>query len=240
MRPYVRKERKLHLFKEQEIIESFFYVKSQLEKMIEEENVIVLFVGTSPHLSEIVKQAAISCQSPYLANYWPGGFLTNFRTIRQQIKHLKDLLYFQKSEKFASLSKKRQAELEKEITKLKEVYEGVLDLLKYDCLFTSPREEKRSKILLFIIGLKKEKTALKEAKSLNIPVIAICNTDGDPDLIDYLILGNDYTESSVAFLIDKVAEIIRESKLKKDAGLSTEKAAVAAANEEKVLSTEAH
>ncbi len=75
---------------------------------------------------------------------------------------------------------------------------------------------------LFIIGLKRGKTAIKEARNLNIPIIAVCNTDGDPDLIDYLIPGNDHNASSVSFLINKVAEVIRESKLKRSARLSTE------------------
>lgn len=86
MKPYIAKKNgKLHLFDQQKIIDCFFYVKPQIEKMIEEENMTILFVGTAPHFAEIVKQAAINCQSPYLAHHWPGGFLTNFRTIQQSI-----------------------------------------------------------------------------------------------------------------------------------------------------------
>jgi small subunit ribosomal protein S2 len=69
--------------------------------------------------------------------------------------------------------------------------------------------------VLFIIGLKKEKTALKEAKDSHTPVLAICNTSGDPDLIDYVILGSDWNKKSVSYLVNAVAEIIRKSKLKK-------------------------
>jgi small subunit ribosomal protein S2 len=120
------------------------------------------------------------------------------------------MLTLQKSERFASFSKKKRSEMEKKINKSKKIYEGVLDLV-----------EKPN--VLFIIGLKKEKTAVKEAKRMNIPVIAICNTDADPDLVDYLIPGNDYTEKSVFFLVNKVTEIIQESKLKSNSRLATEK-----------------
>src|SRR5688572_7393791 len=100
------------------------------------------------------------------------------------------MMVLQQSEQFATLSKKEQAEIEKKISKAQKIYEGVLNLYK------KPN-------VLLVIGTKKEATAIREAKRLNIPVIAICNTDADPDLIDYLIPGNDYTEKSVAFLINK-------------------------------------
>ena len=223
MEPYIaRKKGKLHLFDEQKIVESFAHVKGQLEKMIEEQNTRVLFVGTTSHLAEIIKQAAISCQSPYLVHSWLGGFLTNFRTIQRSIERLKNLLVFQQSERFATLSKKEQVEQEKEIDKLKKVYEGVLDLPRTGW-FDNFQGEKRPNVLLFIIGLKKEKTALKEAKKLGIPVMAICNTSEDPDLLDYVIPGNDWKETSVNYLVNAVAEVIRESKLQRDAKLLSEK-----------------
>jgi len=119
------------------------------------------------------------------------------------------MIVLQQSEKFATLSKKEQSEIEKKINKSKKVYEGVLNL-----------PEKPN--VLFIVRLNKEATATREAKRLNIPIIAICNTDGDPDLVEYLIPGNDYSEKSVSFLINKLAEIINESKLRKSARLSAE------------------
>jgi len=73
-----QKKGKLHLLDKQKIIDCFLHVKSQIEKMVEKDNATILFVGTAPHLSEVVKQAAISCQSPYLVRRWIGGFLTNF------------------------------------------------------------------------------------------------------------------------------------------------------------------
>ena len=223
MEPYIfKKNGKLHLLEKQKIIDCFFHVQPQIEKMIEEENMTILFVGTTPHLAEIVKQAAVSCQSPYLVHHWLGGFLTNFHTIQKSIKHLKNLLAFQQSEKIATLSKREQVELEKKINKLKKIYEGVLDLPK-DGWFDYFQGEKRPNVLLFIIGLKKEKTAVKEAKKLDIPIMAICNTSADPDLVDYVIPGNDWKASSVEYLVNAVAEVIRESKLRRDAKLTAEK-----------------
>lgn len=82
MKPYIaRKNGKFYLLDEQKIMKCFLHSRPQIEKMIEEDNATILFVGTTPYLTETIKQAAISCQSPYLVHRWLGGFLTNFRTI---------------------------------------------------------------------------------------------------------------------------------------------------------------
>lgn len=129
----------------------------------------------------------------------------------KNINRLKRTFDLQQSKKFAVFSKKKiTRQRKKNIDKFKKTYEGVLNLGS-----EMPKA-------LFIVGLKRGKTAIKEAKDLNIPIIAICNTDGDPDLIDYLIPGNDHTEKSVSFLVNKVAEIIRESKLRRSNRLSVE------------------
>ena len=129
----------------------------------------------------------------------------------KNVNRSKRMLDLQQSKKFATFSKKKVTrKRKKNIDKFKKTYEGVLNL---------GNEMPKA---LFIIGLKRGKTALKEAKDLNIPIIAICNTDGDPDLINYLIPGNDHTEKSVSFLVNKVTEIIRESKLRRSNRLSIE------------------
>lgn len=212
MKPYIaQKKGKLHLLNKQKIIDCFSYIKPQIEKMVEEDNATILFVGTSLHLSEIVKKAAISCQSPYFVRRWIGGFLTNFQNITRNISRLKKIFALQQNKKFTAFSKKKTARNQKKIiNRFWKTYEGASD-------FNNEMPN-----VLFVIGLKKGKVAIKEAKSMNIPVIAICNTDADPDLIDYLVPGNDYTEKSVSFLVNKIAEVIRESKLRRNARLSAE------------------
>ena len=263
----------IHIFDIQKIIDYFRHTKTQIEELIEKHNKPVLFLGTSPHLAEIVKQAAISCNSPYLVHRWVGGFLTNFEIVSRNISNLKRLNFLRESEKFATFSKKEQTEIKKRINKLKKTYEGVLYLPTNEqqsynyCPFCQEKititrtynqfdrwkEEtkkqlnkkfkehltavhpektdqkyfkwieplespKKVNVLLFIIGLKKEKTALKEAKDSHTPVLAICNTSSDPDLVDHVILGNDWNKKSVNFLVNAVAEIIRKSKLRKSGG----------------------
>ena len=215
MKPYIaQKSGKIHLFDEQKIIDCLSNLKSQITRMIEKENKTILFVATSQHLAEAVQQIAISCQAPYLVYHWPGGFLTNFSTIKETIKRLKSLLAFQNSERFTTLSKKEQIELEKKINRLKKTYQGVLDLPK-DFLV----EKSFPHLLLFIIGLRKEKTALREARKAGVPVMAICNTSSDPSWVDYLVLGNDWKASSVNYLVKAIAEIIRENRTESSSGV---------------------
>ena len=264
---------KIHIFDAQKVIDCFLHTKSQIEELVEKYDKPVLFLGTSSYLAEIINQAAISCNSPYLVHRWVGVFLTNFEVVSQNIIKLKKLIFVQNSKKFATFSKKSQAEIEQKINKLKKTYEGVLDLpiddkqfhiycplcqekititrnqlerwkgevkkqltqkLKEHLIAIHPEEEvdqryfkliepfekqNRVDVVLFIIRLKKEKTALKEAKDSRTPVLAICNTSNDPDLIDHVILGNDWNKKSVNYLVNAVAEIIRKSKLKKSGGV---------------------
>lgn len=123
------KAQAVHIFDAQKVIDCFLHTKTQIEELIEKHDKPVLFLGTSPYLAEIVKQAAISCNSPYLVHRWVGGFLTNFEVVSRNIIKLKKLILDQKSEKFATFSKKKQAEIEQMINKLKKTYEGALSLL---------------------------------------------------------------------------------------------------------------
>lgn len=195
MEPFIHKKvgKKIHFLDYQKIVKSFLDTKARLEEeILKKENVIILFVGTNTNLAECIKQAAIGCNSPYMTYRWLGGFLTNFSIIKSRINFLN-----QRLAKRDSLSSREQAKLEKDLKK----YEGVLNL-------------KRKPDLIFIVGFNRERSAVKEAVSEGIPIAAICNTNCDPDLIEYPILGNDNNIKSVSFLVNAFAQIIKEAKVK--------------------------
>ncbi|CAG8575436.1 3303_t:CDS:1 [Ambispora gerdemannii] len=119
--------------------------------------------------------------------------------MKKKLKELYGLNNFLERDTFKNLIKKEQASLEKRRNKLHNIYEGVINLY-------------RQPDALFIIGLNKEKTAFKEAKQIGIPVIAVCNTNCNPRLVDYIIPGNDESVKSIGFFANLVADAIIESK----------------------------
>jgi len=122
--------------------------------------------------------------------------------MKKKLKELHGLNNFLARDTFKNLVKKEQVSLEKRKNKLQSIYEGVVNLY-------------RQPGALFIIGLKKEKTAFKEAKKIRIPVIAVCNTNCDPRLVDYVIPGNDESVKSISFFAKLVADAIIEAKKEK-------------------------
>ncbi|MCE8158977.1 MAG: 30S ribosomal protein S2 [Candidatus Moeniiplasma glomeromycotorum] len=220
MRPFVYKKKwKTYFFDLEKIIQQCQGVNVYINSLIQEKKKI-LFVATKNSIREIVKEEAVRCGMPYLVNKWKGGFLTNFEQIKKKIDWLRKLKRYVGSENFQKLTAKKKVELEKARNKLNRIYEGVLDL--------SATPE-----VLFIIGLQKERTALREAKNDNIaiPVIAVCNTDCNPKWVDYVLPGNDQEAKSVKFFTSLVAEAIikakggqvSEEKVEKEEKLETEK-----------------
>jgi small subunit ribosomal protein S2 len=123
--------------------------------------------------------------------------LTNFREIGRKLKELQSLNNFIQKDSFKNLIKKEQASIEKRRNKLLGIYEGVVNI-------------KKQPDALFIIGMNKEKTAFKEAKKLEMPVIAVCNTNCNPKFVDFVIPGNDEGVKSIEFFSKIVSDSIRE------------------------------
>ena len=159
----------------------------------------ILFIGKKKQISEVMKNEALECGSPFLVKKWPGGFLTNFKITQREISKLQYFNSLINSEQFKNFSKKEQTRVEKKRNKLNDVYEGVMNL-------------KEIPKVMFIMGLKSESIAIKEAKLLNIPIISICDTDTNPKIVDYLIPGNDDGIKSVAFFIKLIANAVKEGK----------------------------
>ena len=160
----------------------------------------VLFVGTKKQVKESVQAAAESVEMPYVTVRWVGGTLTNDDTINRQIKKVKDLERRMKSgELEARYSKLEVQRFQEEITTLNERYGGIKDM-----------NEQPAAVI--IVDAADDKNAIREAKNLHIPVIAICDTNMDPSDIDYVIPANDDSIKAVKLILDYFVETIKEAK----------------------------
>jgi len=157
----------------------------------------VLFVGTKKQAQESVRDEAVRSGSYYVDQRWLGGMLTNFSTIKKRSKYLKDLKVQEEDGTFDSLPKKEVIELKKEMEKLERFLGGIKDM-------------NRVPGALFIIDPKKERIAIAEAIKLGIPIVAIVDTNCDPDEIDYVIPGNDDAIRAVKLISGKMADAIIE------------------------------
>ncbi len=170
----------------------------------------ILFVGTKRPASNTIKEEAIRCGMPYVNYRWLGGMMTNYKTIKESIKRLKDLEYLAE-ENFNHVSKKEGLMMRREMNKLEKSLGGIKDLN------TTPD-------ILFIIDIGHEKIALKEARKLNIPVVAVVDTNYNPENIDYIIPGNDDSIGAISFYVREVTNTILETKATMLAGQTKEKA----------------
>ena len=158
----------------------------------------VLFVGTRKQAAEAVKEEALRSDSYYVNERWLGGTLTNFRTIRKRVKRLEDIEKMEKDGTFDVLPKKEVIKLKKEYDKLNKVLCGIRDMHKL------PQA-------LYIVDPSKEDIAIKEARILGIPVFGIVDTNCDPDMVDYVIPGNDDAIRAVKLITGVMANAIVEA-----------------------------
>ncbi len=161
----------------------------------------VLFVGTKKQAQEVVLQEALRSGMYYVTERWPGGLLTNFSTIKKSINRLKEIETMREDGTFTNLTKKEVAHLEKELAKLKKNFSGIVSM------------EKMPKAV-FVVDTKKEETAVKEAKRLSIPVIALIDTNSNPDLVDYPIPGNDDATKSIRAVTTLMTDAVIEGRKK--------------------------
>lgn len=157
----------------------------------------ILFVGTKKQAQEAIKDEALRCGMFYVNERWLGGMLTNFKTIQTRIRRLRELEKMQEDGTFDKLPKKEVAMLNNEMEKLERFLGGIKDM-------------KRQPGAMFIVDPKKERIAVAEAKRLGIPIIAIVDTNCDPDEIDFPIPGNDDAIRAVRLLTGKMADAVIE------------------------------
>ncbi len=159
----------------------------------------ILFVGTKYAAQDIIQEEAESCKMPYVNRRWLGGMLTNYKTIRQSIKRLKELEAMFESGKFGRLTKKEILGLEREKDKLMNSLGGIKNMGGIPDA-------------LFVVDVGHEKIAVREANRLGIPVIGIVDSNNDPDGISYVIPGNDDSTRAIRFYTACVANAVNEAR----------------------------
>ncbi|MDD7458172.1 MAG: 30S ribosomal protein S2 [Clostridia bacterium] len=167
-------------------------------KQIAAEGKSVLFVGTKKQAQDAIKEEAERCGQYYINQRWLGGTLTNFKTIRSRIERLNKINQMELVGDFDILPKKEVAGLIKERELLERNIGGIKNMR------TLPG-------CLFVVDLKKEEIAIKEARKLNIPIVAVVDTNGDPDLVDYVIPGNDDAIRAIKLFASVIADAVIEA-----------------------------
>ena len=159
----------------------------------------ILFVGTKKQAQDSIREEAIRCGMPFVNARWLGGMLTNFNTIQKRIKRLAQLKAMEADGTFDMLPKKEVIKLNLEIEKLEKFMGGITGM-------------KKQPAAMFVVDPRKEKNAVAEAKKLGIPVVAIVDTNCDPDEIDYVIPGNDDAIRAVKLIAAEMANAVLEGK----------------------------
>jgi small subunit ribosomal protein S2 len=177
----------------------------------------VLFVGTKKQSQSIIIEQAQRCQSPYVANRWLGGMLTNFITIKKSIDKLDSLNKSKEQDLNFGATKKEAGKLEKIRFKLDQNLAGIMNM-------------KDLPDAIFIVDIKKDYIALKEGNGLKIPVIGIVDTNCDPDFVDYVIPGNDDAIRAIQLITSKIADAILEGKARYETMLKSKEDEKDAAN----------
>jgi small subunit ribosomal protein S2 len=168
-------------------------------RQVGEEGGTVLFVGTKKQAQDSIKSEAERSGMYFVNQRWLGGMLTNFSTIKSRVARLKQLEQMEQDGTFEVLPKKEVIELKKEMDKLEKNLGGI-------------KEMKKLPDLMFVVDPRKERIAIQEAKKLGIPVVAIVDTNCDPEEVDYVIPGNDDAIRAVKLIVSKMADAIIETK----------------------------
>ncbi|HVV99948.1 MAG TPA: 30S ribosomal protein S2 [Planctomycetaceae bacterium] len=201
MRPYIHGRRNLiHIIDLKETVRGLLRAKKYLAQVASQGS-LILFVGTKRQAADPIVAAATKCGMPYVSERWLGGTLTNFRTIRSRLRRLEELEGLETSGELASYSKKRQSTLNRERKKIFRNLAGIRDM-------------NRLPEALVIVDPRKEHIAVKEARILGIKVVALIDTDSDPDTVDLPIPGNDDSIRSIDLIMQHVADAIAEGKSK--------------------------
>lgn len=163
----------------------------------------VLFVGTKKQAKDVIREEAERAGVPYVNERWVGGLLTNFRTVRKSILKLHTLERMEAEGVFDVLPKKEVRVLRRKMERLKKLYGGIVNM-------------ERIPNILWVVDTVRENIAVQEAKKLGITVVAIADSNCDPDLIDYPIPGNDDAIKSIKLLTSKIADAILEGKQRRE------------------------
>jgi len=197
MAPYIYMERNgihiINLYKTAAKIEE----ANEALKKIAASGRKILFVATKKQAKDIVSEKALACNMPYITERWPGGMLTNFVTIRKAVKKMATIDKMKKDGTFMTLSKKERLQVDRLRSKLEKNLGSIADM-------------SRLPAALFVVDIKSEHIAIKEAQKLNIPVFAMVDTNSDPREVDYVIPANDDASKSIDKILSLVTEAVKD------------------------------
>jgi small subunit ribosomal protein S2 len=204
MKPYIFTERNgIHIIDLQQTVKSINTAYNIIRDVVQKGGT-VLFVGTKRQAQETVRDEATRCGMPYVTERWLGGMLTNWNTMSQRIQEMERLEGLRDSGEINRLTKKEGLLIERDITRLQTRLEGV-------------RHMKRVPDLVFVVDVGREETALHECNLLDIPVIALVDTNCNPQSVDYVIPSNDDAIRAIKLLVAKIADAVLEGKaMRKD------------------------
>lgn len=214
MQPYIHGKRNMiHIIDVRETLKGLLRVKRLVQNTVASGK-DVLFVGTKRQAKFAVKEEAERCGMHYVSERWLGGTLTNFRTIRARLNRLEELEKLWETGQIETYSKKMKAALQREMTKIKTNLEGI-------------RRMERMPGLMFLIDVRREHIAVKEAKKLGVTTAALIDTDSDPSLIDLPIPANDDAMRAIEIIMKELADAVIEGKKGRQAGAEGSDAAPA-------------
>src|SRR5262245_34062538 len=204
MQPYIYGKRNgIHIIDIKETIKGILLAKKFITKSVSEGK-DVCFVGTKRQAKNVLETRVPDVKMHWVTERWLGGTLTNFRTIRQRLRRLEELEAIEQQDNFASYSKKMESQLRREKKKIQRNLEGIRKMDKLPGAMVA-------------IDVRREITALKEARKLGIPTICLIDTDGDPDLVDIPIPGNDDGMRSIDVILRELCLAVAEGKQQRQA-----------------------
>jgi small subunit ribosomal protein S2 len=213
MQPYIWGKRNgIHIIDIKETIKGLLLAKKFLTRVVAEGK-DVCFVGTKRQARSVLEQRVADVKHHYCIERWLGGTLTNFRTIRSRLKRLHELEAIEAKDNFASYSKKMESQLRREMRKMKRNLDGIRNMEKLPGA-------------MVVIDVKKELNALREARKLGIPTVCLIDTDGDPELADIPIPGNDDSMRSIDVIVRELCLAITDGKAMRIAKTEGDKAGV--------------
>lgn len=174
----------------------------------------ILFISTKPQAREIVRQAAIACNMPYLVDRWVGGLLTNFPEIKKLIKKYVALKKQQESGELERYTKKEQLDLSRQLEKMDKTLGGLASLDKM------PE-------VLFVPSVQREKTAMIEANKMNVTVVGVCDTNANPDKVSHVIPANDDAVNAITMMVNLVSEAAKDGRAQWEKTAASAKASAA-------------
>lgn len=190
----------IHIIDLEKTVVEFEKALNFIKELVEKQGIILL-VGTKTPLKRLVKETAVECDIPYVSERWLGGTFTNFKVILKRIKYFRELERKQKEGELDKYTKKERVDFDKELKKLELKFGGIKNLDKI------PEA-------VFVCDVRKDILAVKEARVKGVKIIAIADTNVDPNLVDYAIPANDDAITSVRYILEKVKQVILNSKSK--------------------------